>query len=137
LRKESIKLNRIFSFNQQRQLVIGRHRPLVPGRCIQETYEVSSHIRTLMMGTEMVPETSVSSYNKLTRLNSREDCIKFSRRENIKSYNALNIGKTFHQLRSVCSSNLTKYHSDTTIEMSHQIIVLVLPEFSYLVNVRS
>jgi hypothetical protein len=29
-------------------------------------------IRTLMMGTEMVPETSVSSYNQLTLLIGRE-----------------------------------------------------------------
>jgi hypothetical protein len=32
------------------------------------TLGVSSHIRTLIMGTEMVPETSVSSCNQLTRL---------------------------------------------------------------------
>jgi hypothetical protein len=37
-----------------------------------------------MMGTEMVPETSVSSYNQLTRLIAREDFIGFSRRENFK-----------------------------------------------------
>jgi hypothetical protein len=42
-----------------------------------------------MMGTEMVPETSVSSYNQLTRLIAREDFIEFSRRENFKSYNKL------------------------------------------------
>jgi hypothetical protein len=29
----------------------------------------------VMMGTEMVPETSVSSYNQLTRLIAREDFI--------------------------------------------------------------
>jgi hypothetical protein len=38
--------------------------------------EVSSHIRTLTMGTEMVPETSGCSYNQLTRLIAREDFIK-------------------------------------------------------------
>jgi hypothetical protein len=31
--------------------------------------------RTLMMGTEMAPETSVSSCNQLTRLIAREDFI--------------------------------------------------------------
>jgi hypothetical protein len=39
-----------------------------------------------MMGTEMVPETSVSSYNQQTRLISREDFIEFSHQENFKSY---------------------------------------------------
>jgi hypothetical protein len=39
------------------------------------------------MGTEMVPETSVSSYNQLTWLIAREDFIEFSLRENFKSYN--------------------------------------------------
>jgi hypothetical protein len=39
-----------------------------------------------MMGTEMVPETSVSSYNHLTQLIAREDFIAFSGRENFKSY---------------------------------------------------
>jgi hypothetical protein len=39
-----------------------------------------------MMGTEMVPETSVSSYNQLTRLIAREDLIEFSRRKNLKSH---------------------------------------------------
>jgi hypothetical protein len=36
---------------------------------------VSSHITTLMMGTEIVPETSVSTCNQLTRLCAREDFI--------------------------------------------------------------
>jgi hypothetical protein len=40
-----------------------------------------------MMGTKMVPETSVSSYNRLTRLIVREGFIEFGRRENFKSYN--------------------------------------------------
>jgi hypothetical protein len=35
-----------------------------------------------MMGTEMVPETSVCSYNQLTRLIAREDFVELSRREN-------------------------------------------------------
>jgi hypothetical protein len=39
-----------------------------------------------MMGTEMVPETSVSSYNQLTRLIAQEDFIEFSCRESFKSY---------------------------------------------------
>jgi hypothetical protein len=36
---------------------------------------------TLMMGTDIVPETSVSTCNQLTRLCAREDFIEFSRRE--------------------------------------------------------
>jgi hypothetical protein len=39
-------------------------------------FKASSHIRTLMMGTEMVPETSVSFYNQLTRLIAQDDFIK-------------------------------------------------------------
>jgi hypothetical protein len=42
------------------------------------------HIRNLMMGTEMVPETSVYSCNQLTRLCAREDFIEFSRRKSFK-----------------------------------------------------
>jgi NADH:ubiquinone oxidoreductase subunit C len=38
------------------------------------------------MGTDMVPETSVSSYNQLTRLIVREDFTEFSRRKNFKLY---------------------------------------------------
>jgi hypothetical protein len=38
------------------------------------------------MGTEMVPETLVSSWNQLTRLIAREDFIEFSRREDFESY---------------------------------------------------
>jgi hypothetical protein len=34
----------------------------------------------------MVPETSVSSYNQLTRLCARKDFIEFSRRESFKLY---------------------------------------------------
>jgi hypothetical protein len=37
-----------------------------------------------MMGTEMVPETSVSSCYQLPRLCAREDFIEFSRRESFK-----------------------------------------------------
>jgi hypothetical protein len=40
-----------------------------------------------MMGTEVVPETSVPSYNQLTLLIAREGFIEFSRCENLKSYN--------------------------------------------------
>jgi hypothetical protein len=40
-----------------------------------------------MMGTEVVPETSVSSCNQFTRLCAREDFIEFSRRESFKLYN--------------------------------------------------
>jgi hypothetical protein len=39
-----------------------------------------------MMGTETVPETSVSICNQLTRLCAREDFIEFSRRESLKLY---------------------------------------------------
>jgi hypothetical protein len=39
-----------------------------------------------MMGTEMVPETSVSFYNQLTQLIARDDFIELSRSENFKSY---------------------------------------------------
>jgi hypothetical protein len=39
-----------------------------------------------MMGTEMVPETSVSSFRQLTRVIAREDFIEFPLRENFKSY---------------------------------------------------
>jgi hypothetical protein len=42
-----------------------------------------------MMGTEMVPETSVSTCNQLTRLIAREDFIEFSCRESFKLYNNL------------------------------------------------
>jgi hypothetical protein len=39
-----------------------------------------------MMGAEMVPEMSVSSFYQLTWLIAREDFIEFSHRENFKSY---------------------------------------------------
>jgi hypothetical protein len=39
-----------------------------------------------MMGTEIVPETSVSTRNQLTRLCAREDFIEFIRRESFKLY---------------------------------------------------
>jgi hypothetical protein len=42
--------------------------------------------RTLIMGTEMVPETSVSSCNQLTPLCALEDFIEFSLRESFKLY---------------------------------------------------
>jgi hypothetical protein len=42
-----------------------------------------------MMGTEIVPETSVSSCNQLTRLCAREDFTEFSRRESFKLFCAL------------------------------------------------
>jgi hypothetical protein len=38
---------------------------------------VSSHITTLMMGTEIVPETLVSTCNQLTWLCAREDFVEF------------------------------------------------------------
>jgi hypothetical protein len=42
------------------------------------------HHKTLMMGTEIVPETSVSSCNQLTRLCARGAFIEFSRRKSFK-----------------------------------------------------
>jgi hypothetical protein len=51
-----------------------------------------------MMGTEIVPETSVSTCNQLTRLCAREDFIEFSRRKIFKLYNFLNsLSKCFHK----------------------------------------
>jgi hypothetical protein len=47
--------------------------------------EVVPEDQTLMMGTEMVPETSVI-FNQLTWLIAREDYINFSRRETFTSY---------------------------------------------------
>jgi hypothetical protein len=44
-----------------------------------------------MMGTYMVPETSVYSYNQLKRLTARECFMKFSRRENFKSDETENV----------------------------------------------
>jgi hypothetical protein len=41
--------------------------------------------QTLVMGTQMVPETSVI-YNQLTRLMAREQIFNFSRRESVPSY---------------------------------------------------
>jgi hypothetical protein len=38
-----------------------------------------------MMGMEMVPETSGSSYNQMTRLIAQEGFIEFSCRKNFKS----------------------------------------------------
>jgi hypothetical protein len=87
------ELNKIFSGNQPYQLVIGRNRrfgnhlrPHHQGSDVPRCFELlciylpgtsahgsSSHIRTLMMGTEMIPETSVSFCNQLPRLISRED----------------------------------------------------------------
>lgn len=55
--------NKIFSGDQLRQMVL---------------------IRSLMMGTETVPETSVLLFNHLTRLIAR-DFIVLRRRENSKS----------------------------------------------------
>jgi hypothetical protein len=39
-----------------------------------------------MMGTEVVPETLVSTYNQLTWLCAQEDFIEFSRHESFKLY---------------------------------------------------
>jgi hypothetical protein len=40
-------------------------------------FGVSSHITTLMMGTETVPETLVSTCKQLTQLFAQEDFIEF------------------------------------------------------------
>jgi hypothetical protein len=45
------------------------------GRYIEGTHWVSSQITTLIMGTKIVLETSVSTCNQLTRLCAREDFI--------------------------------------------------------------
>jgi hypothetical protein len=47
--------------------------PVVLGRYIQEMFEVSSHVKILMMGMEIVLETSVSSFHQLMLLIARED----------------------------------------------------------------
>jgi hypothetical protein len=44
--------------------------------------------QTLMIGTEIVPETSVI-FNQLTRLITREDFINFGRCENLRLYSKL------------------------------------------------
>jgi hypothetical protein len=80
--------SKIFSGNQPRQLVLERNRRFGNHlRPSHRTFEATCHIRTLMMGTEMVPETSVSFYNQLTPLIAREYFIEFSRHEKFKSYN--------------------------------------------------
>jgi hypothetical protein len=45
---------------------------------------VSSHITTLMMATEIVPEMPVSTCNQLTRLCAREDFVEFIHCESFK-----------------------------------------------------
>jgi hypothetical protein len=47
---------------------------------------ISVPIIRVVMWAEIVPETSVSSFNQLTRLCAREDFIEFSRRESFKLY---------------------------------------------------
>jgi hypothetical protein len=63
---------------------------------MEGTLRVSSHITTLMMGTEIVPETSVSTCNQLTQLCAREDFIEFSRRESFKLYTKKLLNKYKH-----------------------------------------
>jgi hypothetical protein len=58
----------------------------VPGQVLEGMLGVSSHITTLMMGTEIVPETLVSTCNQLTWLCAQEDFIEFSRRKSFKLY---------------------------------------------------
>jgi hypothetical protein len=72
--------NKIFSGTQPCQLVAGRNQHFGNHLCPHH------HIRTLMMGTQMVPEMSVSSCNQLTRLCAREACTEFSCRESFKLY---------------------------------------------------
>jgi hypothetical protein len=59
-----------------------------------------------MMGTEIVPETSVSSCNKLARLCAREDFIQFSRRERLKLYVTLSAGNV-HRLMDIVQTIVT------------------------------
>jgi hypothetical protein len=127
-------VNKIFSGNQPCQLVIGRNRrfenhlrphhqgsdvqgiqshqnPDDGDEYIQEKFEASSHIRTLMMGTEMVPETSVSSYNQLMQLIAREDFIEFSRCKNFKSYRSSYV---FVTLIALTVALILKHHTVKT-----------------------
>jgi hypothetical protein len=81
--KLSRRLNSIKSSRAQpRQLVAGRNRVSgtisVPIIRIVMWLDTPSHITTLMMGTEIVPETSVSACNQLTRLHGREDFIVYT-----------------------------------------------------------
>jgi hypothetical protein len=69
---------------------------------------VSSHITTLMMGTEIVPETSVSTCNQLTRLCAREDFIEFSHRESFKLYIASYLCQEVHHTSSLGRVLLSK-----------------------------
>jgi hypothetical protein len=96
VREQLISFNKIFSGTELRHFVAGRDRRFgnhicphhqgsdVTGYPERSLYRGSSHMRTLMMGAEMVPETSVSSCNQLTRLCAREDFIEFSRHETFK-----------------------------------------------------
>jgi hypothetical protein len=90
--KNNIVVNTIFSGIQPRQLVSERNRrfgnhlcPHYQGSDVTGTPGVQpSHITTLIMEIEMVPETSVSSCNRLARLCAREDFIEFSRRKSFR-----------------------------------------------------
>jgi len=64
----------------------------------QGTFKVSSHIRSLIIGTETVHKMLVS-FDHLTQLMAQEDFIKFSCCESFKSYSlwSLNLSKTEHQ----------------------------------------
>jgi hypothetical protein len=86
------------------------------GMYIEGTLGVSSQIRTLMMGTEIVPETSVSTCNQLMRLCAQEDFTEFSRRESFKLYIIVVIPVTYsepinviHSLPTPCISMFLKY----------------------------
>jgi hypothetical protein len=69
--------NKIFSGTQPRQLFAGRNQRFGNYLC--------PHHQGCDV-TEIVPETSVSNCNQLTRLCAREDFIEFSRREGFKLY---------------------------------------------------
>jgi hypothetical protein len=63
--------------------------------------------------TEMVLETSVlSTFNHLTRLEARENFIKFSRRESLKSY-TLNVFDIFHNCSQTVTSKQQSYSTNS------------------------
>lgn len=57
------------------ECLVTQSQVLALGRYIWVTSKVSSHIRSLIIGTEMVPE--MVYFDHLTQLMAQEDCIKF------------------------------------------------------------
>jgi hypothetical protein len=78
--KESVLMGEI-SENKEKWLARSQFRTRALGRYICGHTAISA----LMMGTEMVPETSVI-FNQLTRLTAWEDFINVSRREGFRSH---------------------------------------------------